>query len=50
MCEYAKFDGDIPICTVDDNKLCTLCVLGNADTYKKAREQAQKALEGRGGK
>ena len=47
MCEYAKYDGDFPMCTVDGNKLCTLCVLGNAHTYKKAKkEEAEKALKG----
>ncbi len=46
MCEYAIFKGEIPLCTVDNDKLCTLCVLGNAETYKKAREQAEQALKG----
>ena len=37
MCEYAKFDGDIPICTVDDNKLCTLCVGKCGNIHKSKR-------------
>lgn len=46
MCEYARFNPDeekgLPICTVD-NKLCTLCVLGKANTYKKAKEKEKGA-------
>lgn len=48
MCEYMRFnDKNIPICSFR-NELCTLCVKGNGNTYKKAREEAEKALEGNG--
>ena len=41
MCEYQRHSDKklkgIPIC-IYTNKPCTLCVLGNADTYNKAKE------------
>lgn len=45
MCEYAKFPIDMfgpPVCEYTKG-LCTLCVMGNAKTYKEAK-QAEKAL------
>lgn len=45
MCEYAKFDtnskSELPVCIVN-NKLCTLCVFGEAKTYKEAKENEKK--------
>lgn len=42
MCEYQRIThyagvANLPICTFT-NRICTYCVLGNADTYKKAKE------------
>lgn len=49
MCEYMRFNNkNLPICSFR-NELCTLCVKGNADTYKKAREESEKALAEKGG-
>ena len=40
MCEYLRLNPDNdkapPMCAVN-NQLCTLCVLGNGYTYKKAK-------------
>ena len=45
MCEYQRINPDnesaLPICIVN-NKLCTLCVLGNAKTYNEAKEKEEK--------
>ena len=40
MCEYQRINGEetLPICDVD-NKICTLCVLGNAKTYNEAKKK-----------
>ena len=47
MCEYAIFnDKGLPICSYR-NELCTLCVMGNGNTYEKAKEEAEKALKRR---
>lgn len=36
MCEFQKWrDNQPPLCEYT-NKLCTMCVMGNAKTYKKA--------------
>ena len=45
MCEYQKINpGDekfLTICTVD-NMFCTLCVLGNAETYNEAKQKEKR--------
>ena len=45
MCEFAIYkENKAPMCEVT-NKLCTLCVLGNADTYKKGVAAREGELE-----
>ena len=39
MCEYAIAEENKPFMCEYTKKLCTLCVLGNADTYNKAKEK-----------
>lgn len=44
MCEYARHPMDMfgmPICE-HTKELCTLCVMGNAKTYKEAKEAERK--------
>ena len=42
MCEYQRFqEGNLLICEYT-NELCTLCVLGNSETFKRA--EADEAL------
>ena len=45
MCEYQRINPDdeksLPICTVD-NKVCTLCVFGNAKTYNEAKQKEKR--------
>lgn len=49
MCEYARYPMDmccreIPICE-HTKELCALCVMGNAKTYKEAKEAERKESE-----
>lgn len=51
MCEYAKYDSEdnkpsVMMCTVT-GMLCTLCVLGNAQTYmmQKQNENLNKGVD-----
>lgn len=41
MCEYQKYNKRnieaLPVCKIT-RELCTFCVLGNANTYNKAKE------------
>ena len=44
MCEYARHPMDMfgmPTCEYT-KELCTLCVMGNAKTYKEAKEAERK--------
>ena len=43
MCEYAIAEENKPFMCEYTKKLCTLCVLGNADTYNKAKENEDNA-------
>lgn len=50
MCEYAKFPIDMlgpPVCEYTKG-LCTLCVMGNAKTYKEAKEAEKSGRKGNG--
>lgn len=38
MCEYAIVEENKPLICEYTKKPCTLCVLGNADTYNEAKE------------
>jgi hypothetical protein len=45
MCKYVIItDNDLYICEYT-NQICTLCVLGNGNTYKEAQSQDQKESE-----
>lgn len=42
MCQYQIFKGnDLPVCEYTKT-LCTLCVLGNCNTYKEAEAHEEK--------
>lgn len=48
MCEYAKYKNEVDkssvmTCTVTGT-LCTLCVLGNAQTYIMQKQKANKGV------
>ena len=42
MCEYQRIkpndEKSLPMCIVDNN-YCTFCVLGNSNTYNKAKQK-----------
>ena len=40
MCEYQKFQGELPICDYTKQP-CTLCVMGNKNTYEEAERSKQ---------
>lgn len=43
MCDFVSWKGKVPIC--QNGKLCTMCVLGNEDNYKKLKlEQKKKEI------
>lgn len=49
MCEYAKYKNEVGkpsvmMCMVTGT-LCTLCVLGNAQTYKMQKQKANKGVD-----
>lgn len=45
MCQYAIFkEGEVPMCEYTKT-LCTLCVLGNGNTYKEAQAHEEKGGE-----
>jgi hypothetical protein len=46
MCEYQRIkDDQLPMCEYTKT-LCTLCVLGNGNTYKEAEKHFQKMKGG----
>ena len=49
MCEYAKYKNEVGkppvmVCTVTGT-LCTLCVLGNAQTYMMQKQKVNKGVD-----
>lgn len=43
MCKYMSFKNKIPMC--ENGQMCTLCVIGNSNTYKELESNGENNYE-----
>lgn len=43
MCKYMSFKNEIPMCI--NGQMCTLCVIGNSNTYKELESNGENNYE-----